>query len=77
MSQSMAVDDLRGSDPLDGAFSFIENSYLSYIVPKATDLDLELASQDAEDTGSLFDTIEQRKSLFFGRPHSDPFIHSC
>lgn len=67
MSQSMAIDDPRGGDPLDEAFSFIEGSFLSYIVPKATDLDLEVASQDVEDTGSLFDTIAQRESLFFGQ----------
>ncbi|KAH6685278.1 TRAPP trafficking subunit Trs65-domain-containing protein, partial [Plectosphaerella plurivora] len=61
----MAVDEYLDMDPIDGAYSFIENSYLSYIIPRATDLDLEKASQDLEDTGALFETIEKRQSLYF------------
>jgi hypothetical protein len=62
----MALDEISNMDPIDGAFSFIENSYLSYIIPRATDLDLEEVSQDLEDTGALFETIEKRQSLYFG-----------
>ncbi|KAL2756213.1 hypothetical protein ACRALDRAFT_1042683 [Sodiomyces alcalophilus JCM 7366] len=61
----MAIEDGEPSDTLRGSLDFIESSHLSYIIPKATNLDLEEASQDADDTGSLFDTIEQRQTLFF------------
>ncbi|KAL0936571.1 uncharacterized protein CTRU02_208786 [Colletotrichum truncatum] len=44
---------------------FIENAFLSYMVPKATSLDLEEAFKDVDDTKALFDSIERRDSLFF------------
>lgn len=62
----MAIDDMGSRADLDGALEFIESSHLSYMIPNTTNLDLEDVSQDAEDTGSLFDTIEQRESLYFG-----------
>ncbi|ROT36951.1 hypothetical protein SODALDRAFT_335168 [Sodiomyces alkalinus F11] len=62
----MAIDDGASSDALGrGPFDIIESSHLSYIIPKATNLDLEEASQDADDTGNLFDAIEKRQELFF------------
>lgn len=62
----MAIEDGGPSDAPGGPLDFIENSHLSYIIPKATSLDLEEASQDVDGTGSLFDAIEQRQALFFG-----------
>lgn len=50
----------------NGVSDFVENSFLSYIIPQATDLDLEELSTEASGTGSVFDSIEQRKTLFFG-----------
>ncbi|RBQ94520.1 hypothetical protein VDGD_08778 [Verticillium dahliae] len=49
----------------NGVSDFVENSFLSYIIPQATDLDLEELSTEATGTGSVFDSIEQRKTLFF------------
>lgn len=62
----MTVDQQGDPEALNGAFDFIERSYLSYILPKDSNLNLEEASEDAGDTKTLFDTIEQRQSLFFG-----------
>lgn len=64
----MALDEISEMDHIDGAFSFIENSHLSYIVPRATNLDLEEVSQNVDDTRTLFDTIEKRQYLYFGKP---------
>jgi ABC-type uncharacterized transport system involved in gliding motility auxiliary subunit len=47
--------------------AFVEHSYLTYIVPLATDLNLEEAFKNVEDTRSLFGSIDQRSSIFFGR----------
>jgi hypothetical protein len=47
---------------------FIENSYVTYIIPFATDLNLEELFNGADDSGADFDSIEQRQSLFFGDP---------
>ncbi|TDZ22293.1 hypothetical protein Cob_v005131 [Colletotrichum orbiculare MAFF 240422] len=44
---------------------FVENSFLSYIIPRATNLVLEEAFKDVDDTKALFDSIERRDSLFF------------
>lgn len=45
---------------------FIENAFLTYIIPKATNLNLEEAFKDVDDTQALFDSIERRENLFFG-----------
>ncbi len=46
---------------------FIDHAYLTYIVPFATNFKLEQAlGQGDEPNRSLFDSIEQRESLFFG-----------
>uniref|UniRef100_L2GIH5 Trafficking protein particle complex II-specific subunit 65 IgD3 domain-containing protein n=1 Tax=Colletotrichum fructicola (strain Nara gc5) TaxID=1213859 RepID=L2GIH5_COLFN len=44
---------------------FIENAFLTYIIPKATNLNLEEAFKDVDDTQALFDSIERRENLFF------------
>ncbi|KAF9870024.1 hypothetical protein CkaCkLH20_12504 [Colletotrichum karsti] len=44
---------------------FIEHAFLTYIIPKATNLDLEEAFKDVEDTQAYFDNIERRENLFF------------
>jgi hypothetical protein len=45
---------------------FIESSYLTYAVPSRTNLSIEELFSNAEDSKSIFDSIEQRQSLFFG-----------
>lgn len=60
----MAIDDQRRESP--AVEDFVENAFLTYIIPKATNLDLEEAFKDVEDTGALLDSIERRDSLFFG-----------
>ncbi|KAF6833731.1 hypothetical protein CPLU01_05329 [Colletotrichum plurivorum] len=59
----MAIDDQRRESP--AVEDFVENAFLTYIIPKATNLDLEEAFKDVEDTGALLDSIERRDSLFF------------
>lgn len=45
---------------------FIENAFLTYFIPEATNLDLEKAFQGVDDTKALFDSIKRRDTLFFG-----------
>src|SRR3569833_443555 len=52
----------------NGDQEFIESSYLTYIVPFATDYKLEQAlRQHNEPPRSFFESIEDREWLFFGR----------
>lgn len=46
---------------------FIENAFLSYFIPKATNLNLEEAFRGVDDTKALFDSIARRDALFFGK----------
>ncbi|PFH58253.1 hypothetical protein XA68_13970 [Ophiocordyceps unilateralis] len=45
--------------------SFIEQSYLTYIIPFQTDLDLKGAFDSIDVTKSFPDSVKQRESLFF------------
>ncbi|KAF4777529.1 hypothetical protein HER10_EVM0003242 [Colletotrichum scovillei] len=59
----MAVDD-QIREPA-GVAEFIENAFLTYFIPEATNLDLEKAFQGVDDTKALFDSIKRRDTLFF------------
>lgn len=54
----------------DTTFDFIEQSYLTYIVPSKTNIDLDNAFKDVEAGKSLLESIEQRETLFFGARNS-------
>ncbi|KAK2065334.1 hypothetical protein LY76DRAFT_559232 [Colletotrichum caudatum] len=45
--------------------SFIENAFLTYFIPEATNLDLEEAFKGVDDTKALFDSIKRRDTLYF------------
>jgi hypothetical protein len=47
--------------------SFLDKSYLTYLVPSATDLQLDEAFRNDGAGKSPIDGIEQREWLFFGR----------
>lgn len=47
---------------------FADQSYLTYLVPSETDLDLAKAFQSPNHEGSILDSLAQRDSLFFGEP---------
>lgn len=49
---------------------FAEQSHLAYLIPPATDLELEDLFKDIAEGSSIIDSIKQRDSLFFGMPHS-------
>lgn len=54
----------------DPGAAFAEQSYLTYVVPAATDLELDDLFKEVEQGQSIIDSIEQRESLFFGTyPH--------
>ncbi|GJC86997.1 hypothetical protein ColLi_09835 [Colletotrichum liriopes] len=44
---------------------FIDNAFLTYFIPEATNLDLEEAFKGVEDTKALFDSIKRRDTLYF------------
>lgn len=46
--------------------SFAEQSYLSYLIPYKTNVDIEELLQEAGSGSSVLDSIQQRESLFFG-----------
>ncbi|KYK58189.1 hypothetical protein DCS_05202 [Drechmeria coniospora] len=60
-----AEDLTRGSLTQDPSSLFADKSYLSYLVPKETDLDLDQALKGCEKDASVLDSIEQRDALFF------------
>ncbi|KAK1597939.1 TRAPP trafficking subunit Trs65-domain-containing protein [Colletotrichum navitas] len=45
--------------------NFIENAFLTYFIPEATNLDLEEAFKGVDDTKALFESIKRRDTLFF------------
>ncbi|OHF01047.1 hypothetical protein CORC01_03614 [Colletotrichum orchidophilum] len=59
----MAIDD-QIREPA-AVTEFIENAFLTYLIPEATNLDLEKAFQGVDDTKALFDSIKRRETLFF------------
>ncbi|TKW53179.1 hypothetical protein CTA1_12931 [Colletotrichum tanaceti] len=44
---------------------FIDNAFLTYFIPEATNLDLEEAFKGVDDTKALFDSIKRRDILYF------------
>lgn len=71
MSQSEAApDEDPNSTPINligsQGFDFVEHSYLTYMIPMETSLDLEKAFKSVEPGKSVLDSIQQRDSLFFG-----------
>ncbi|KAJ9134020.1 TRAPP trafficking subunit Trs65-like protein [Pleurostoma richardsiae] len=62
----MAVPE-RDEAPDGSQEDFIEHSFLSYMIPFATDFNLEQSLQQEQNgsSSSLFDSIPQRESLFF------------
>ena len=58
--------------PEAASADLIESSYLTYIIPLATNLSLEELFQDVEDSKSVFDSVERRTSLFFGTLDQTP-----
>ncbi|GJC99676.1 hypothetical protein ColKHC_08502 [Colletotrichum higginsianum] len=48
---------------------FIDNAFLTYFIPEATNLDLEEAFKGVDDTKALFDSIKRRDTLYFGTFH--------
>ncbi|KZL70760.1 hypothetical protein CI238_09420 [Colletotrichum incanum] len=44
---------------------FVDNAFLTYFIPEATNLDLEEAFKGVEDTKALFDSIKRRDTLYF------------
>ena len=51
----------------DASSDFVQRSYLTYLVPSKTDLDLDEAFKDLEPGKPVLDSIDQRESLFFGK----------
>ncbi|KEY70634.1 hypothetical protein S7711_02237 [Stachybotrys chartarum IBT 7711] len=49
----------------DPAYVFADQSYLTYLVPSETDLDLAKAFRSPNHEGSILDSLAQRDSLFF------------
>ncbi|KAK1970843.1 hypothetical protein LY78DRAFT_666485 [Colletotrichum sublineola] len=45
--------------------NFIENAFLTYFIPEATNLNLEEAFKGVDDTKALFDSIKRRDMLYF------------
>ncbi|QPH01040.1 hypothetical protein C2857_005232 [Epichloe festucae Fl1] len=57
---------LQGADAAhDPSDDFVKQSYLTYAIPAATDIDLEQAFRDVEAGKSILESIQQRDSLFF------------
>lgn len=55
--------------------AFIDSTYLTYIIPLGTEFNLESALKDVEDSHKpLFEAIEKRQSLFFGKSDSRAYI---
>jgi hypothetical protein len=65
----MAIANVTQTD--DPAQDFLDRSYLTYVVPAESGLDLrQFLSQDGPSTATI-DSLEQRESLFFGMPVTD------
>lgn len=52
--------------PRDNSGSFTDQSYLTYLVPSETDINLDEAFQGLEQGKSILESIPQRETLFFG-----------
>jgi hypothetical protein len=67
----MAVPDVAQDENPDQ--DFLDRSYLSYVLPAQTSLDLErLRPQTGQPNRLTVDSIEQRDSLYFGWHIRDP-----
>ncbi|KAG6123551.1 hypothetical protein E4U13_005019 [Claviceps humidiphila] len=49
----------------DASPDIVEQSYLTYVVPSQTNIDLDKAFQDADAGKSILNSLQQRDSLFF------------
>lgn len=49
-----------------GSSSFTDQSYLTYIIPSETNINLEEAFKGLQQGQSILESIPQRESLFFG-----------
>lgn len=57
----------NASEAQEPSSSFADNSYLSYLIPSKTDLDLGSAVEEAKEQGKpILESIEARDSLYFG-----------
>ncbi|KAJ3473056.1 hypothetical protein NLG97_g10542 [Lecanicillium saksenae] len=52
--------------PRDNSGSFTDQSYLTYLVPAETDINLDEAFKGLEQGKSILESIPQRETLFFG-----------
>jgi hypothetical protein len=52
--------------PLDSGTTFADQSYLTYLVPASTNLDLENLFGDIDAGKPILESIKTRESLFFG-----------
>lgn len=55
------------AEPESASDEFVEQSYLTYVVPARTNIDLSTAFGDLQPEGSILDSIPQRDSLYFGK----------
>ncbi|PHH87543.1 hypothetical protein CDD83_8722 [Cordyceps sp. RAO-2017] len=66
---AVTTEDLTGLNPTpDPSSSFVDASFLTYLVPAETDLDLDKAFEHADTASSWLASIPQRETLFFGTP---------
>jgi hypothetical protein len=56
----------------DSTYDFIEQSYLTYVVPSRTNVDLDKAFKDGDGEKSILELMEKRETLFFGTSSSLP-----
>lgn len=64
----MAVSD--DGDSTEPGQSFLGRSYLTYLIPFATDFKLEEELQHPDGPGRAIELIQKREWLFFGTTHS-------
>jgi hypothetical protein len=57
--------------------SFLERSYLTYVVPFTTDFKLEEALQHEDGPGKAIEHILKREWLFFGTAHTPCILHTA
>lgn len=66
-------DDVVAEDPtdvqpsLDSGPGFIDQAYLSYLVPSETNIDVSSVFGSIDRTKPILESIEQRETLFFGK----------
>lgn len=61
------IANLTGPVVRDPGAVFAEQSHLAYLIPPATNLELEDLFKNIGDGSSIIDSIKQRDSLFFGK----------